>query len=283
MWESVRILFLSANPWTTSRILVDEEAREIFERLQEGPYRNRFEFHNHTATRPIDLQRLLLLHRPHIVHFSGHASKRFKLILGGSPGRGKTIDQGGLAQVLALYNSHLRLVVLNACFTDGHARAVSEVIDYAVGAGKGIGDKAGVAFAGAFYRALGFGKSVREAFMSAKAELGLTRMPRTQGIELFVRDGIDEKDQFPAIGIYENFPPNLSQTNSLWGAQVRVEYHVTLIKTMARLNSGPKVRARSARRRDSLRGRHRARLLETVLGDCDTSHHKLKETGHAIK
>jgi hypothetical protein len=33
------------------------------------------------------------------------------------------------------------------------------------------------------------------------AELVLSRMPRTQGIELFVRDGINEKDQFPQVSI----------------------------------------------------------------------------------
>lgn len=199
MTEKVRILFLSANPWTTSRILVDEEAREIFERLQEGPYRENFELHNHTAIRPIDLQRLLLKYRPHIVHFSGHGSKRQKIILGGTPGRGKTVDIQGLVEVFALYNQHVRLVLLNACFTRIQARSISAVIDYSVGTGKGIGDKAGVVFAGAFYRALGFGKSIREAFGSAKAELGLTRMQRAQGIELFVRDGLNEDDPFPRI------------------------------------------------------------------------------------
>ena len=197
MTDKIRILFLSANPWTTSRILVDEEAREIFERIQEGPQRERFELHKHTATRAIDLQRLLLLHKPHIVHFSGHGSKKHKIILGGAPGRGKTVDQHGLVEVLRLYNHHLRLVLLNACFTKAQARSIAEVIDYSVGTGKGIGDKGSVAFAGAFYRALGFGKSIRDAFNSAKAELVLTKMPRTQGIELFVRDGIGETDPFP--------------------------------------------------------------------------------------
>ena len=197
MNPKIRILFLSANPWTTSRILVDEEAREVFERIQEGPYRDRFELHKHTATRPVDLQRLLLMHRPHIVHFSGHGSKKQKIILGGTPGRGKTVDRQGLAEVFALYNSHLRLVLLNACFTRTQSQSIARVIDYSIGTGKGIGDKAGVAFAGAFYRALGFGKSVRAAFESAKAELGLTRMPRTRGFELFARDGIGENDSFP--------------------------------------------------------------------------------------
>ncbi len=209
MTEKIRILFLSANPWTTGRIRVDEEAREIFERIQEGPYRDRFELHKHMATRPIDLQRLMLLHKPHIVHFSGHASKKHKIILGGAPGRGKTIDQQGLVDVLALYNHHLRLVLLNACFTKTQARSIAAVIDYSVGTGKGIGDKGSVAFAGAFYRALGFGKSIRDAFNSAKAELVLTKMPRTQGIELFVRDGINEKDRFPRSPISKFSPTNL--------------------------------------------------------------------------
>lgn len=198
MTEKVRILFLSANPSTTGWIAVDEEAREISERIQEGPYRDKFELHQHTATRPADLQKFLLMYRPHIVHFSGHGHKTQRIILGGSTNRGKAIDQQGLTQVFALYKRYLRLVVLNSCFTDAIARSITEAIDYSVGTGKGIGDKAGVAFAGAFYRALGFGTSVREAFASAKAELGLTRIPRSQGIELFVRDGLNERDAFPA-------------------------------------------------------------------------------------
>src|ERR1700752_208745 len=197
MKGKIRILFLSSNPWTTSRILVDEEAREIFERIQEGRYRDNFELHKHTAIRPIDLQRLLLFHEPQIVHFSGHGNKAHKLIFGGSPGRGKSVDRQGLAAVFALYRPHLRLVLLNACFTKTQARSIAQGIDYSIGTGKGIGDKGGVAFAGAFYRALSFGKSIREAFESAKAELGLTRMPRTQGIELFVRDGLKKDDRFP--------------------------------------------------------------------------------------
>lgn len=198
MTEKIRILFLSANPSTTSWISLDEEARQISERIQEGPYRDRFELHKHTAMRPADLQKFLLMYRPHIVHFSGHGHKTRRIILGGSSGRGKVIDGKDLAQVFALYKRSLRLVVLNSCFTDTMARSITEAIDYSVGTGKAIGDRAGVAFAGAFYRALGFGTSVREAFASAKAELGLTRMPRSRGLELFIRDGLNEKDAFPA-------------------------------------------------------------------------------------
>lgn len=199
MTEKTRILFLSASPWTNSRILVDEEAREIFERLHEGPCRERFELFNYPAARPGDLQRLLLTYRPHIVHFSGHGSKQHKIILGGMHGRGKMIDQQGLADVFALYNSHVRLVLLNACFTKTQARSLSEVVNYSIGTSRAIGDKVCVTFAGAFYRALGYGRSIRDAFESAKAELALTKIPRSRGIELFVRSGLSENDQFPEI------------------------------------------------------------------------------------
>lgn len=197
MKNKIRILFLSANPWTTSRILVDEEEREIFEGLQEGRYRDNFELHKHAAIRPKDLQRFLMMYEPHIVHFSGHGSRRHKIILGGTPGRGQEVDRQGLVEMFALYEKHVRLVFLNACFTRTQARSLSEVIDYAVGTGKAIADKGGVAFAGAFYRALGFGWSVKEAFQSAKAELALTKMAGMEGLELFVRTSINQNPRFP--------------------------------------------------------------------------------------
>lgn len=201
MAEKIRILFLSANPWTNSRILVDEEAREIDEKIHEGPYRDRFELSKYTAVRPGDLQKLLLMHQPHIVHFSGHGSKGHRIILAGPHGRGKTVDQHGLSEVFALYKHHVRLILFNACFTKTQARSISEVIDYSIGTARPIGDKASVAFAGAFYRALGFGKSIKDAFASARAELALTKVPRSRGIELFVRNGIGERDRFPQIEV----------------------------------------------------------------------------------
>lgn len=209
MSATTRILFLSANPWTTGRILVDEEAREIFEKLQEGSFRDRFILYNHAAIRAEDIQRLLMTYRPHILHFSGHGSKKHKIILGGLPGRGKQIERQALAGALALYRQHLQLVFLNACFTRTQARSLSAVIDYSIGSTKPIGDKEGVAFAGAFYRALAFGNSVREAFDSATAEMALMNLKRARGLELFVRDGVSERDRFP----YSASDPAVHPTN----------------------------------------------------------------------
>ena len=232
MSDKIRILFLSSNPWTTSRILVDEEAREIFERIHEGPYRDQFELHKHTAIKPIDLQRLLLMYRPHIVHFSGHGSKGHKLILAGTSGRGKTVDQQGLANVFSLYRNHVRLVLLNACFTKAQARSISEVVNYSIGTGRGIGDKVGVAFAGAFYRALGFGRSVRDSFESAQAELALTKTPRSRGIELFVRDGISEEDPFPSVDTSPDRHSHAFDSNVRFRTEVSYAFQITVTNTI---------------------------------------------------
>lgn len=231
MTEKIRILFLSANPWTTGRILVDEEEREIFEKIHEGPYRNRFELHNRAATRVEDLQKLLMMFRPHIVHFSGHGSKQEKIILGSTHGQGKKVDQQGLADLFALYRNHVRLVLLNACFTKDQARSISQVVNYAIGAGQAIGDKVGVAFAGAFYRALGFGKSVRDAFESARAELALTKTPRSRGIELFIRNGVNDKDSFPCFDMKQPVSRHGTYRHVIWKAETRFECQITVVKT----------------------------------------------------
>lgn len=197
MTQKIGILFLSSNPWSTGRILVDEEVREVFERINEGPYRDRFDLHVYPAARPHDLQKLLLMYQPQIVHFSCHGSKAKKIILGGTRGHSAMLNPQGLTRLLALYRTHVRLVLLNACFTHEQARSIAGVVNYSIGASKAIGDKVGVTFAGAFYRALGFGKSVRDAFESAMAELALTKTPRSRGIQLFVREGLSEDDPFP--------------------------------------------------------------------------------------
>ena len=176
---------------------MDEEAKAIFEKLQESPHREQFILHKHAAIRPADIQRLLMMYRPDVVHFSGHASKKQKIILGGVPGRGKQINRQALVDVFALYREHVRLVFLNACFTRTQARSLAKVIDYSIGSRKPLGDKEAVTLAGAFYRALGFGKSIKEAFDSATVELALENMTRAQGVELFVRDGLAENDRFP--------------------------------------------------------------------------------------
>jgi hypothetical protein len=54
-----------------------------------------------------------------------------------------------------------------------------------------IGDAAAIVFAASFYRAVGFGRSVQEAFELGKAALLLEGIPEDQTPELLTRLGVD--------------------------------------------------------------------------------------------
>lgn len=196
MSEKIRLLFLSANPWTTSRILVDEEARNIFLSLESSPECNSFDFVKYPAVRFEDIKQLLLKHRPHIVHFTGHGSKKGKMILQGASGRGKGVTNRELVELFRCFNNHVRVVVLNMCFSKKQAMALTQVIDYTIGINGVHGDRAAVHFSAIFYSALATNRSVRQAFDLAIAELKLRKIRRSKGFELFIRRGIDVTEPF---------------------------------------------------------------------------------------
>lgn len=200
MSEKIRILFLSANPSATSRIRVDEEAREITEMLEKGSAQADFELIKYLALRAGDLPDLLMKHKPHIVHFSSHGSLAKEIVVEGVGGRSKRIKTEALVEVFRVHKDNVRVVVLNACLTKPAAEALKEVIDYTIGINKTIGDRAAVTFAGAFYLALSSGNTVPKAFASASAKLKILDVPRTGGLELLFREGVDVSRPFPQPG-----------------------------------------------------------------------------------
>jgi hypothetical protein len=175
---------------------VGREMREIFERLEEGSERASFQLFKYPALRPRDFQRLLLLHKPHIVHFSGHGSRQRKIVFEDDAGKSKLIDRTAFANVIRILKDNVRLVVLNACFTMSQAAVLQDVVDFTVGIGSTVGDSAAITFAGAFYRALAFGRSVDEAFELGKTELKLLGKKTPRGLALLVRDGADATEPF---------------------------------------------------------------------------------------
>jgi hypothetical protein len=193
MGKKIKILILTANPTDTARIRIDQEARDISDKLEEGLYRDEFELITYQALRPSDLQRRLMKHKPHIVHFSGHGSAVGKatLVLEDASGKSREIKAQQMVELFRFFNDTIRLVVLNACHTELHAQAVAQVIEYAIGTSAPIGDRAAITFSGAFYRALAFGRSIQEAFMLAKSEIELHDIGMSDKYELFVREDVD--------------------------------------------------------------------------------------------
>ncbi len=175
--EKCVILFLAANPAGVHQLRLDEESREIQQKIRATKYRDTLEFVTCWAVRAEDLQQALLEHRPHIVHFSGHGSRGAEIILRDRDGRGRRVSREALSGLFSVLADRIRLVVFNACYSRPQAEAIAEHIDCAVGMTDVIEDETAIAFAAAFYRAIGFGRSIEEAFALGKSELGLLGIP----------------------------------------------------------------------------------------------------------
>jgi len=103
----------------------------------------------------------------------------------------KTVSPSALKALFSTLKDNIRLVVLNACYSKTQAEAIVEVIDCVVGMNTSIGDQAAIAFAASFYRAIGFGRSIKEAFEQGKVSLMLEGIPEENTLELLCRKGID--------------------------------------------------------------------------------------------
>jgi hypothetical protein len=191
-----KILFLAANPTGTNPLALDKESREIEEKIRASDHRDAFELLTKWAVRTGDLLQYLNQHRAHVIHFSGHGSPTEELILADANDQPKPVSKAALKQLFTTLKDNIRVVVLNACFSRPQAEAITEVIDCAIGMNRSIGDQAAIAFAAAFYQALGFGRSVKEAFESGKTALMLEGIPEEKTPELLVRKGINPSTIF---------------------------------------------------------------------------------------
>jgi hypothetical protein len=186
----IKALFLAANPAVTSRLALDEEIRLIEEMVRKSRYRNTLAFQSAWAVRPDDLLQLLNEHQPHIVHFSGHGIGE-GLQLAGEDGEARLVTTLALKRLFTALKDNIRLILLNACYSREQAQALVEVIDCVIGMNESIGDEAAAIFAASFYRALGFGRSVQNAFDQGLAALSVTNVFEEDIPKLLVKDGID--------------------------------------------------------------------------------------------
>jgi hypothetical protein len=191
-----RILFLTANPEGTACLALDEECREIEQKVRTADHRDALDLITKWAVRPDDILPYLNQYRVQVVHFSGHGSSSEEIILLDANRKPKPISKAALKQIFTTLRDNIRVVVFNACYSRAQAEAVIETIDCAVGMKKAIGDTAAIVFASLFYRAIGFGRSVREAFEQGKAALMLEGIPEENTPDLLVRHGVDAKNVF---------------------------------------------------------------------------------------
>lgn len=196
MAEKIRILYLSANPADAGFMRLDYEARGISEKIERGVARDKFEIIQQWALKPSDLQRVLNMHRPHIVHFSGHGSIAEEVILEDSTGKSKQVSKEALATLFTIFKDDTRVIFFDACYSNAQAEALADTIDYIIGTSRAIGHRAATTFAAAFYLAIASERSIREAFELAKLEISLIGISGVNTLKLLVREGVNAMEPF---------------------------------------------------------------------------------------
>lgn len=154
-----KILILSAIP---HGLRLDKEIREIEEAIRRSVNRDLFEIRIRTAVRPQDIRRAIAEEEPQIVHFCGHGLEDGSIVLEDEGGNEKPIVPEGLASLFELHTDYVKCVLLNSCYSEKPAVAISQYINYAIGMNQPIEDKAAIAFAQGFYDGLSYKKSTNK-------------------------------------------------------------------------------------------------------------------------
>jgi AAA+ ATPase superfamily predicted ATPase len=175
--SQIRILFLTAEPTDSARLRLGRELEDIKERLRLANPQGIFVLEERRSARPKDISQAIQDFKPNIVHFSGHGESTGELCFENELGKTQPVTPEALAALFRLVTDHVNCVVLNACYSDIQAEAIVEHIPFVIGMNRAIGDRAAIAFAVGFYRALGAKRSPEEAYEFGCVEIQLQGIP----------------------------------------------------------------------------------------------------------
>ncbi len=174
-----------------SRVASGAEVKEIMRHLRESEGGREFDLIQEWATRPTELQAILLRHKPNLVHFSGHGDASGKLIFEDSQGSACTVPVDAIGRLFSILGDGIQCVVLNACQSIAQARALSTHVPCVIGMNAAISDPAAMAFSSSFYLALGHGHSVQRGFELGCLQIDLAGATAVDVPILLCKDGID--------------------------------------------------------------------------------------------
>src|SRR5262245_33343402 len=190
-WKPQLILFLAANPRGSNPLRLGEECAEIQRELAMTPYRDEFRFESRWAVGADELMRHLMELEPTVIHISGHGGGDRGLVLQDEHGQPQPVPPRALAMMIEAAAPHVRVVVLNACYSTPQAEALRGHADCVVGMDGAIGDDSARMFATRFYSAIGNRRSIGNAVAQGIATLAAKQLPDEVLPRCLTRDGVD--------------------------------------------------------------------------------------------
>ena len=165
---SLRLLICSANP--DSDLDLEREVRAIRQMADACSRGDQVVIDAIWAVTPDDFVANLRRFRPTAVHFCGHGDVE-GIVMRGDGDETHPVSGAALAQ--ALRDRGIRLVVLNACYSQSQAEAVAPNVGAIIGTRRAVKDLAAIRFSTAFYRTLFAGEPLGAAFKDGRDALAL--------------------------------------------------------------------------------------------------------------
>ena len=157
------ILFMAASPKDEVHLDLMKELATVDNYLQRAKHRDDFDLKSKVAVQFDIFTQAILEEAPQIIHFSGHGDFD-GLALEHADGATHFINKDAITQMFGLLSGSVKCVVLNACYSEEQAEAISKYGIYVVGMSDSIDDDAAIAFSGGFYQSIGAGKDIADSF-----------------------------------------------------------------------------------------------------------------------
>lgn len=176
------ILFLTADPRQVSQARLEQETRDIRQRLRHTRARTGFRLEQCCPQSLEDIDQALRDIAPHIVHFCGHSvgqhgQAQAGLRLADASGQLQPIPPETLAALLAPFADQIDCLFFNSCYWDPQVEAVIHRVASIIGTDQEMDNQTAIAFAVHFYRALGAHNSVETAYEFGCAEIQSALIP----------------------------------------------------------------------------------------------------------
>ena len=221
-------MLLAASPFDRDPLAIALEFDSVRDAVRSASFGDEFDVQQSHSTQIAEVGNELKTMRPRIVHFSGHGLETGELVFETEDGSSQQVAPEALRTVFAEFTDHVRLVVLNACWSEVQAFELVAIIDNVVGMTSRISDRAALQFSRRFYANLADGVSVTESFEQARC--GLADEHETP--RLLVRPGAGEVVVVGALG------SRLAMASGEPGSDERLELVALLFKALF----GPLVR-----------------------------------------
>jgi hypothetical protein len=125
--------------------------------------------------------------KPTVVHYSGHGGQD-GLCFQATDGHARIVSTAAIADTFSAAGASVKLVVLNACYSERQAEALLAHVDCIVGVAGSLDDDAARNFAIGFYGGLGERESVEAAYKQGCAAIRLEELNHGDRPQLRVRD-----------------------------------------------------------------------------------------------